>query len=1016
MNILQKSILLFSLCFSFLLLAQNVTTKEAMVKGNCDMCKTRIESAAKEAGAKTANWNAETQKLQLEFDPSKTSKSEILKKIAEVGHDNELFQTSTETYSKLPGCCLYDRETPLPKANLEQMKTSYSVKGHCGMCKSRIEATAKKAGAKSATWDLEGQRLTMDFDESKVSATEILRKIADVGHDNEMFKAKDETYNALPDCCLYDRKSKFPAVGEKVIIENGHVKSIAHVEEDKDEHADLNNNKTKTSYSVKGHCGMCKSRIEATAKKAGAKSATWDLEGQRLTMDFDESKVSATEILQKIADVGHDNEMFKAKDETYNALPDCCLYDRKSKFPTEGEKVIIENGHVKSVSDVEEVEDEHTDHNHTKKEQVIEGITIQKVEDPTALNKKDAGLTFNISGKELLKAACCNLSESFETNATVDVSYSNAVTGTKQLRMLGLDQKYTALTKELLPEIRGLATAYGLNFIPGRWIGGIQLTKGGSTVVNGYESITGQINTELLKFNEKPETDLNLFGDLNGRGELNLTHTSAVSEKWNQSILLHGNATIGKTDSNDDGFLDQPTGNQINAAYLLNYNDLENSGLASHIGINFLKDERNAGQTAFDTKLDQSEQTAYGVGIDISRFQVWNKTGYVFKGKPYQSIGFMNQYTYHQQDSFFGLKDYYGKQNTFYSNLIFESILGNTNHKYKIGASFMYDKYDEDYLTSNYQRTETVPGAFAEYTLTGTKYTLVAGARVDFHNLAGTQFSPRLNFKYDVAPKTILRLSAGRGFRTANIFAESQNYMASNRTISIVNNNGNIYGLQPEIAWNYGASVQQEFRLFGRKSMVVADFFRTDFQNQVLVDLDLSPQKLVFYNLEGSSFANSFQTQWDFTPFKNFDVRLAYKYYQVQADYQTGQREVPFISKHRGFANFSYATDKNKNQGFWSIDTTVNLIGEQRLPFTNSNPVQFQSPDYSPSYITMNAQIARNFNDKIRLYVGAENLTSYTQHHPIIDAQNPFGNYFDGGMVYAPIMPINAYVGLDVKF
>ena len=1010
MNILQKSILLFSLCFSFLLFGQTNKNAELLVKGNCSMCKARIEGVAHEAGAKNSSWDSETKKLSLEFDPSKTSEAEILKKVAEVGHDNEMYQATDAVYAKLPDCCLYDRDNPLPKKTekvAEINQNEFSVKGHCDMCKSRIEKTAKSAGAKSATWDLEQQKLTLDFDSTKVSAAEILKKIADVGHDNEMYKATDASYAALPDCCLYDRVSEFPAEGEKVEIENGHVKSK------KVEQAALQN---KNEFSVKGHCGMCKDRIEATAKKAGAKSAAWDLEYQKLTLDFDSTKVSAAEILKKIADVGHDNEMYKATDASYAALPDCCLYDRVSAFPAEGEKVEIENGHVKSATATEEVEDEHAGHGHDVKEKNIQGIAIQKVQSPTALNKKDAGLTFNISGKELLKAACCNLSESFETNATVDVSYSNAVTGTKQLRMLGLDQKYTALTKELLPEIRGLSTAYGLNFIPGRWIGAIQLTKGGSTVVNGYESITGQINTELVKFNEAPETNLNLFGDLNGRGELNLTHTSAVSEKWNQSILLHGNATIGETDSNNDGFLDQPTGSQLNAAYLLNYNDLEGSGLGSHFGINFLKDERNGGQVAFNRQLDQSEQAAYGVGINISRFQIWNKTGYVFADKPYQSIGLLNQFTYHQQDSFFGLKDYYGKQNTFYSNLIFESILGNTNHRYKIGASFMYDKFDEDYLSTNYQRTETVPGAFAEYTLTGTKYTLVAGARVDFHNLAGTQFTPRLNFKYDITPKTILRLSAGRGFRTANIFAESQSYLASNRVLSVYNGTGNVYGLEPEIAWNYGASVQQEFRIFNRKSTIVADFFRTDFQNQVLADLDLSPQKLVFYNLKRDSYANSFQTQWDFTPFKNFDVRLAYKYYQVEANYLTGKREVPFISKNRGFANFSYATDKNEKQGFWSFDTTLNLIGEQRLPDTKSNPVQFQLAEYSPSYFTMNAQIARNFNDKIRVYIGAENLTSYMQENPIIDAQNPFSNYFDGGMVYAPIMPISAYIGLDFKF
>lgn len=863
-------------------------------------------------------------------------------------------------------------------------KETYHVKGACEMCKARIEKAAKTKGVKNAQWSPETQILTVEYNPDNTNTDVILQHVADAGHDNEKYTAKDAIYNKLPACCHYSRDAK----------------------------PDSEHTVSKASYYVKGNCDMCKARIEKASKDAGALSAEWKADEQKLYLELDPAKTTAEKVLQKVADAGHDNEKFKADDKTYSDLPACCHFDRTTAFGEANTKVHSDKANT-------EVKNEKEDHQQsdTGKEKQIGGVTITKAAEATALNKKEVGLTFNINPKELLKAACCNLSESFETNATVDVSFSNAVTGTKQLKMLGLDQKYTSLTKEQLPEIRGLASAYGLNFIPGRWIGGIQLTKGGSTVVNGYESITGQINTELLKSeNEKPTTELNLFSDFNGRAEANITHTSQVAEKWNQSILLHGNGTFGDTDMNNDGFLDRPKGTQLNAAYLLNYNDLNNSGFGSHFGINFVKDERTAGQIGYNKRLNQSQQNLYGVGIDISRFQAWNKTGYVFKGKPYQSLGWMNQFTYHQQDSFFGLHNYFGKQSTFYSNLIFESIIGNTNHKYKVGASFLLDDYNEDYLTTNYKRQETVPGFFAEYTLTGTKYVLVAGARVDFHNLAGTQFTPRLNFKYDIAPKTILRLSAGRGFRTANIFAESQQYFASNRSIEILSNNGNIYGLKPEIAWNYGLSLQQEFKIFNKKSTIIADVFRTDFQNQVITDLDQYTNKILFYNLEGKSFANSVQVQWDLTPAKNLDLRLAYKYYNVETDYLSGRRKAPFMAKHRGFFNAAYATNKNDKGGFWSFDTTLNWIGKQRIPFTQSNPQEFRLPDYSNAYTTLNAQISKNLNEKVRIYAGGENLTNYKQKNAILDAKNPFGNYFDGGMVYAPIMGANFYIGLDLKF
>lgn len=757
---------------------------------------------------------------------------------------------------------------------------------------------------------------------------------------------------------------------------------------------------TKEKALVKGLCGMCKNRIETVAKKSGAKTASWSPETQTLEVEFLPTKTNLDKILKSIADAGHDNEKYQTDEATYDALPGCCQYDRKATY--------------EELKSADHEEEEPKDHE-GEKDNKIEAVTVTKMQEATSLNKKEAGIVYNISSKELLKAACCNLSESFETNATVDVAFSNAVTGTKQLKMLGLDQKYTALTKELLPEIRGLASPYGLTFIPGRWISGIQLTKGGSTVVNGYESITGQINTELVKFNKNPENSLNLFADFNGRYEANVVSTSKLSDTWSSSVLLHGNATVGEMDANDDGFLDRPRGNQLNAVYLLDYNDLEGSGLGSHFGIQYLVDRRIAGQTGFDDKLPQSEQNRYGVNIDINRFQVWNKTGYIFPGKPYQSIGLMNQFTYHKQNSFFGYRNYFGEQKTFYTNLIFESIFGNTNHKYKTGASFLYDGFHEKYLQQHFKRTEEVPGLFFEYTLTGLKYTLVAGVRSDFHNLAGTQLTPRLNFKYDFGPKTILRLSAGRGFRTANVFAENQQFFASNRTVEIINNQGNIYGLKPETAWNYGISLQQDFKLFGRKASWVTDFFRTDFQNQVLVDLD-SPQKISFYNLNGKSFANSLQTQLDFSPARNLEFRLAYKRYDVKADFAAGRSEVPFIAKNRGFLNVAYSTKKEEKESFWTFDTTLQYIGQQRVPYSAGNPQNLQWPHHSPVYYTLNAQVAHQFNQKLRMYFGGENITGYRQTNPIIDAQNPFGNYFDGGMVYAPIMPANFYVGLDFDF
>lgn len=787
---------------------------------------------------------------------------------------------------------------------------------------------------------------------------------------------------------------------------------------------------------VRGNCTMCKDNIENAVQLEPTASGTWNIETKVLKLRFDSTQTNLDKIMRRVTSAGYDNQMYTADDEDYKALADCCLYDRVTPW----DKIRESSGthldtevqeEIKSIdqeneNDVDETEEDIVIENTEREDQddswlnedAIELSTISMVGNKaaTALDSKSAGLTYKIDAKELLKAACCNLSESFETNATVDVNYANAVTGTKQIKMLGLDQKYTLISKELLPEIRGLASAYGMNFIPGRWIQGMQLTKGGSTVTNGYESISGQINTELFKTHDKSKTSLNFFADTKTRVEGNIVHSDTLNGKWAHSFLAHANATIERKDENDDGFMDQPIGRQLNATYLLNYNDLDFSGFGTHFGINLLHDHRLAGQMNFLEGRDKLGINNYGVGIDITRFQVWNKTGYIFENKPYQSLGWMNQYTYHEQKSYFGTSPYNGIQRSIYSNLIFESIFGSTNHKYKTGASFLYDQFDELYLTDRYKRTETVPGAFFEYTYTGNKLTAVLGSRVDFHNLAGTQFTPRANLKYDLFPKTTLRASAGRGFRTANVFSEAQSYLASNRTVEILDEGGDIYGLDAEIAWNYGVSLHQEFRIFGNKSNIIADYFITDFENQILPDLDESTQKIMFYNMEGDSFARAFQVQWDFEPVKRLEARLAYKNYQTQGDYLSGEKELPFTPEHRGFLNLAYSTFIKADGSQWSFDTTFQWVGKQRIPDTSGNPEEFQLQEFSDAYFLWNAQIARQFNKKLRIYAGAENILSYTQDHPIIDVQNPFGEYFDGGMIWAPIMPVGFYIGLDIDF
>jgi outer membrane receptor for ferrienterochelin and colicin len=362
------------------------------------------------------------------------------------------------------------------------------------------------------------------------------------------------------------------------------------------------------------------------------------------------------------------------------------------------------------------------------------------------------------------------------------------------------------------------------------------------------------------------------------------------------------------------------------------------------------------------------------------------------------------------------LNGYTIKQNSFYSNLIFNSIINNEKNKFATGLNFTYDNYTEFVNTTDYSRIDNTVGAFFEYTFDNQdNFSLILGGRADYGNRLGVFVTPRVHMKYNPWEKGVLRVSAGRGKRPANIFAENQTLFASSRIFNVVNTDGKLYGLDPEIAWNYGLSFMQGFKLFNRNGDVTADFYRTNFQNQVVVDIMQSPQSVIFHNLDGVSFANSFQLEFNYELAKHLELRSAYKYYDIKTDYLSGKYQRPLQAAHRFFGNLGYETHILDKGQQWKFDFTYNWIGEQQLPYTASNPVAYQLPENSPSYSLMNAQITKVFSSTFEMYVGGENIGNYTQNPAIIDSQNPFGPYFDATILYAPVFGQMYYAGLRFK-
>jgi len=823
---------------------------------------------------------------------------------------------------------------------------------------------------------------------------------------------------------------------------------------------------------VAGACEMCKERIEKAAmERKGVKSAVWNLDTRKLSLTYNPVLTSVEKIQCRIADRGHDNDFENARDAVYNALPACCRYrdivqppqantdsfainpvsrepglikgvvleaDERGNFkPLAGASVVwlgMNSGTITDTSGTFSVRqpkdvyrlvisyagytpDTISTINAAELKIILASgkqlneVRVSSRQRSTYISSLNTIRTQVMTGRELFKAACCNLSESFETNPSVDVSYNDAVTGSKQIQLLGLSGIYTQLTVENLPGPRGLASPFGLNFIPGPFVESIQLNKGVGSVANGYESIAGQINIELKKPQTAEKLYLNAYINDMSKTDLNLVLTEKFGDKWSTALLLHDNFQARtKVDFNKDGFRDMTTGNLFTAVNRWNYNGTK--GLESQLGFKILLDDFTGGQTSFDPEKDKFSTRSYGLGINTNRYEVFAKMGYVFPEKKYKSAGIQLSAFDHKQDSYFGMTSYYGRQKNFYANLIYQSIIGTTAHKFRTGFSFLSDNYNELFNSKRYRRQESVTGAFFEYTFTPVeKFSVVSGIRADYNSLFGWFATPRLHARYEPVKGTVIRLSAGRGQRTANIFAENNSVFVSARQINILSSSvGKAYGLNPEVAWNKGISIDQKFKLFKRGANLAFDFFRNDFQQQVIVDLE-DARQVKFYNLDGRSFSSSFQAEMNLEPVQKFEVRLAYRFFDVKATYGNSLLQKPFTAKHRAFTNLAYEVEG------WKFDYTINYNGSKRITNTSANPSVYQRPAASPSYVLMNAQVSKTVGKKrpVDIYIGGENLTNFLQREAIVSADQPFTPYFDASLIWGPVSGRMFYTGIRYK-
>ena len=610
---------------------------------------------------------------------------------------------------------------------------------------------------------------------------------------------------------------------------------------------------------------------------------------------------------------------------------------------------------------------------------------------------------FVLSRTELFKAACCNLGESFTTNPSVDVTYSDAATGARQIKLLGLANDYVQMLTENIPDFRGAAAPYGLGYVPGPWMQSIQVSKGSASVKNGYEGITGQINVEYKKPQSEPSLEVNLFGDTKSRLEANFDGNLHFKQpKLSSSLLAHYENGFGHHDDNHDGFLDKP---KVRQANVMNRWAWMGEKYIFQAAISALTEKREGGQTNHATHISNAHP--YSIDINTTRLTAFAKNAFILNQEKGTNLALILSGNYHDADATYGMRLFNVTQKTGYASLLFETNFSET-HSLSAGLSLNHDFYDQAYrlshdatlpLTHRDER-ETTPGAYAQYTLNLHEHlTAMAGIRVDHSSLYGTFFTPRLHLKYSPSQAFNVRLSAGKGYRSVHALTEHTNLLASNRTLTIA-------PLNQEEAWNYGISTQTKLPLGGHILDFSLEYYFTNFKEQAVIDYDTDASHIYIHNLNGHrSYSHTMQAEASYTLFRGMTMTAAYRYNLVRQFTGGRVQEKPFQSRYKALLTASYKTPLE----LWQFDITAQLNGGGRkLANIESASTHFSA------YPQLNAQVTRWFRH-FSIYIGGENLTNFTQHTPIIDAQNPWSDQFDATQVWGPVHGAMGYAGIRIQ-
>ena len=668
-----------------------------------------------------------------------------------------------------------------------------------------------------------------------------------------------------------------------------------------------------------------------------------------------------------------------------------------------------------------------------------------------------------ISASGLQKMACCNLAESFENSASVTVGYSDAVTGARQIRLLGLSGTYTQMLDENRPVMRGITAPYGLSYVPGPWLESIQIAKGSPSVINGLESMTGQINLEHKKPTEEKPLFIQASMMSDTKADFNATSAWQLSPTIYTIVLGHVSGNFKTYDMNHDGFRDDPKMLQFNVANRWLYYTPE---LQVRWGVKAVRDRRQGGMDGYDkdrirawavtepveetasvcepvvrnssptaevTSVNESlSGTPWGTDINNSLLNAYLKVGKPLREDGSSSIAAIADWSWQKSDSWFGASSYLASQQSGFVNLLYRNML-NDSHDFTVGLSGTFDHIDEDVAKLDYNLWNMAEGgnilspysgnadhffggAYGEYTFhAGDIFTSIVGVSADWYKGNGFKVAPRVTLKYSPAEWFVARANGGRGLRYADPVADNIGVMSTHSMLK-----GDCMERLLEDSWTFGGNVTfyMPFGVDPSKTYISFDYFRTQFSRQLMVDYEVpgadvnGGRDIWFFDSDGRrSYSDNWQVDFNVEPFDRFTVALTGRYTNArQENYNGALVEKPMLSCFKGVLNLQYKTNLSR----WIFDFTASVNGSARV-YDFMKDLKGESgsllyPDgRTPVYPLLYAQITRRFRG-FDIFAGVENITNFTQEYVLVGDRNAAGEWtpwtpgFDASCVWGPIM------------